>query len=87
VRSQERDDVGGGAEGVGDRCPVAQGQGGAQLAIQLGHKQRLGRKERAVERRQSDERQMVIGVARADGDLGAQRVHVAMVTRSWHKGK
>jgi hypothetical protein len=82
VRSQERDEVGGGAEGVRDRRPVGQGQGSAQLAIQLGHQQRLSRNRRAVERRQAGERQVVVGVARADGDLGAQRVHVTMVTRA-----
>jgi hypothetical protein len=87
VRSQERDDVGGGAEGVGDRCLVAQRQGSAQLAVHLGYEQRLSRDGRAVERRESDQRQVVIGVARADGDLGAQGVHVTMVTLSCHKGK
>jgi hypothetical protein len=87
VRAQERDDVGGGAEGVGDRRPVAQGQGGAQLAVQVGHEQRLGGDGGAVKRRQASERQVVVGVARADGDLGAQRVHVTMVTRLGHKGK
>jgi hypothetical protein len=87
VRSQERDDVGGGAEGIGDGCPVAQGQGRAQLAVHIGHEQRRGRHRRAVERRQADQRQMVVGVPGADGDLGAERVHVTMVTRVWHKGK
>jgi hypothetical protein len=87
MRAQERDDVGGGAEGVGDGRPVVQGQGSAQLAVHLGYQQRLGGDGRAVERREPDERQMVIGVARADGDLGAQRVHVTMVTRLGHKGK
>jgi hypothetical protein len=87
VRSQERDDVGGGAEGIGDGGPVVQGQGGAERAVQFGHQQRLGRHGRAVERRQVNERQMVVGVPRADGDLRAQCVHVAMVTRRWHKGK
>jgi hypothetical protein len=42
VRSQERDDVSGGAEGVGDGRPVSQGQGSTQLAVQLGDEQRLG---------------------------------------------
>jgi len=87
VRSQERDDIGRGPEGVGDGRPVAEGQGSAHLAVHLGHQQRLGRDDRAVERREPDQRLMVVGVARADGDLGAQRVHVTMVTLQCHKGK
>jgi hypothetical protein len=81
MRPQERDDVGGGAEGIGDGGAVGQGQGGAELAIQLGHQQLSGRDGRAVEGRQTDERQVIVGVARADRDLGEQRVHVTMVTR------
>jgi hypothetical protein len=87
VRSQERDDVGGGAEGVGDRRPVAERQGSAHLAVYLGDEQWLGRDERAVERREPGQGLMIIGVARADGDLGAQGVHVTMVTLWCHKGK
>jgi hypothetical protein len=87
VRSQERDDVSGGAEGVGDGRPVSQGQGSTQLAVQLGDEQRLGREDRAVERREPDQRQLIIGVAGADRDLRAQRVHVTMVALLGHKGK
>jgi hypothetical protein len=87
VRAQERDDIGGGAEGVGDGRPIAQGQGGAHLAVHLGDDQRLGGNGRAVERGEPNEREVVIGVAGADRDLGAQRVHVTMVTRMCHKGK
>jgi hypothetical protein len=81
VRSQERDDLGSGAEGVGDGGAVVQGQCGAELAVQLGHEQRLRRHRRAVECRQAVQRQTVIGVARADRDLGEKRVHATMVTR------
>jgi len=76
VRAQKRDDGGGGAEGIGDGRPVVEGQGSAQLAVHLGHEQRLGRDDGAVERGEPEQRPMVIGVARADGDLGAQGVHV-----------
>jgi hypothetical protein len=68
VRSQERDDVGSGAEGVGDRRPVGQRQRCAQLTVELGHEQRRGWDRRAVERRQPDECEVIIGVAGADGD-------------------
>jgi hypothetical protein len=81
VRAQERDEVGGGTERVGDGGAVSQGQGGAQLAVHLGHQERLGRHDGAIERRQADEPQMVVGVSRADRDLGEERVHVTMVAR------
>jgi hypothetical protein len=82
MRSQERNDVGGGAEGIGDGGSVGQRKRGAQLTVQLGHQQRPGRHGRAVECCQVDERQVVVGVSRADRDLGEQGVHVTMVTRS-----
>jgi hypothetical protein len=89
VCSQERDDLGGGAERIGDGRAVVQRQGGAELTVDLGHQDRRARGAGgAVECRQTQEREFIIGVARADEDLGGgQRVHVTRVTGLSHKGK
>jgi hypothetical protein len=88
VRAQQRDDVSGGAEGVGDRGPVAERQGRAHLAVDLGHEQWLGGNRTAVERGKARQRRVIIGVAGTDRDgashgrvprmsLGAQGVHAS----------
>jgi hypothetical protein len=69
VRSQERDDVRGGPERVGDDRPVVHRDGRAQLAVDLGQQQRGGGDAGgAVQGRQSEEGALVIGIARTDRD-------------------
>jgi hypothetical protein len=46
---QERDDVGGGEEGVGDRLAGGGRDGGDEAAVGLGHEQRTGRDVGGVE--------------------------------------
>jgi hypothetical protein len=88
VRSQERHDLSGWAEGIGDDRAVVQRQRGRQLAVHLGQEQgSVRRSGGAVEGGEAQERALVVGVPRADEDLCAERVHVTMVTRWGHKGK
>ena len=57
-------------ERIGDRAAVAQRKGGSELAVDLREQQRTrGRTFGAVERREADQGQFVVGIFGADGDL------------------
>jgi hypothetical protein len=88
VRSQERDDLGSRAKRIGDGRAIAQRKGSAELAVDLGHQHRCRRRAGgAVEAGEAQQPELVVGIARSDEDLGAERMHVTMVTRPGHKGK
>jgi hypothetical protein len=71
VAAQQPEDRGGGEEGVGDRVAVVYRKGHAQLAVHLGHQQRVGGDGRgAVEVGQALKGELVVCISGPDGYCG-----------------
>jgi len=65
---QQPDERAAGAEGVGHRAAVGEAESGPQLAVDLGHEQRLCGQRPSVQRRQALERGAIVGVGNAYGE-------------------
>jgi hypothetical protein len=68
VQAQEVDEGKRRAERIRDRAAVGEGEGGAELPLNLGDEHGRGRERSAVEGGQADEMGGIVSVGRPDGD-------------------
>ncbi len=82
--SEQRDKLGGSLERIRDHREVVRGHGDLELALDLGEHERRARNGRAVQRGESDDRQLVVGGRSSDGDYwGVGRGHANEGCAAW----